>query len=1218
MSERIDLTRWNRAGLTRFRYVDGNAVEYLEILRQKLVEQFADPKTGSCEWLNPPEKIPAKEARPENETLIQRQERLSLKQKRILETYHQDRRDWAWEITRTFARSCHILTEYANAYANEGFLGTATQWDHLRRLVAMLDYHPAPPASASTPLVFIAKGDQLGTVAKGFQVKNSPPTGGDKVVFETLQDLVVDPALNELRPAGWDQPNTPVVDNGAIPLPNGGEPEYSVLSNEPVTSIQGVGEIWAGQLQVHTGIEDFRIRDFLGLDLDGLADLDIGEVRLNEFKAKATVISLFEIEPDWSDVVEWLLPEIAAEPPESLAEKTGNSPDKVKALQLRIELIGVYLDQAVYSRTKLRDLLAPAAGGGEPDGVPTSWRVKQKPKVTTGDVAMIFHKSDNKAEAATISKVDETTGFIELRPSPMQHDWLGWPKSQISLFVSPRWKRKPWLNGANVIRTVEPHGLSADTYICWTDSNRQWTYARVTEVDTRDLRLDAAGSLPVKGTDIYVAQPFDGDKMAAEYEEIVLLKQIGDDLSPAVKLVAPELKEPPPGEPEPIFWLKETPPPYDSAGGGLLPPASLPKIGSFLFPSPMLPMDLVKAAVEMLLSLGVMQIPSSEEFVIKGLPITGLPEPTELPADASELEKAANALFNLLNDLKTTDNEPLIDWHPSLNDDDKKKEGALKDMMERLMERAGDEETVLFKKIEENMEAEEIGPLLAIPKKPPVKAIVETGDPVYMFNSTPDNVKTGDWVVGRFADGLRGLQVRTVDEFSDSDDNKTFSLSFTGLVGNEGELQKVYADFRGELIAEDASFNTEPVRDDGIELEQAPDTLQVGRDILLAVEGEEPLAATIESIDGNIIKTKPPATGFPKGALVIRGNVALVGHGESKPQKILGSGDATQSNQEFTLAVDAVSFTPDATMSSGVAAAIDVEVAGRIWEQVSTLKDSAPDNHHYAIRMTEDGYVKILFGDGQNGRRLPSGKNNLRVRYRVGSGIVGNLAAASLEKPVNPHPLIETVHQPLPATGGGDMEGLTSLRVNAPPTLLALERAVSLSDFSHLAAAQSSIWQAQAYSQILQGGRMQSVRVVIVPAGGVSSEDIESDIKKFLQKHALPGVQVSVSNFETVLFDLMITVRVNSDEFIPAEVRTAVTSALTNHFTLRNRKLGEYLYLSEIYKIVEGVHGVENSICVLNNDENLKVIEAVNQSTVIYLDPDAGSSLAVTAEEYLP
>ncbi len=91
MSNRKDLTRWNRASLTLFKYVDGNAVEYLEILRQQLVKRFVDPKVAKSKWLKPAEEVPANEARKENETLIQRQERLSRKQKRILESYHQDR-----------------------------------------------------------------------------------------------------------------------------------------------------------------------------------------------------------------------------------------------------------------------------------------------------------------------------------------------------------------------------------------------------------------------------------------------------------------------------------------------------------------------------------------------------------------------------------------------------------------------------------------------------------------------------------------------------------------------------------------------------------------------------------------------------------------------------------------------------------------------------------------------------------------------------------------------------------------------------------------------------------------------------------------------------------------------------------------------------------------------------------------------------------------------
>ena len=1329
MSERKDLTRWNRASLNRFRYVDGNAVEYLEILRQKLVKKFPQ-STGQGKWLNPAEEIPSNEIKVKAETLTQRQERLSRKQDRILDMYHQDRRDWAWEISRTFARACHILTEHSNAYANEGYLGTATQWDNVRKLVEMLDYHPAPPASATTPLVFVAKENKSGIVKKGFQVKNSPAEGEAKVVFETLEDLFIDSELNRLRPKGWNQSEEPAakpLDNNGEAQPPVGDEQFSNIANGSAIHIQGVGEKWALQLNTLTDNKPYKIKDFLNLnpedsgiildpeDPDFVLDpndpgAEIGVIRLREFKAKATAISNFELEACWSEIANWLLPRIASESPESLAEITGNPLDKVEALQLGIELIGTYLDHEVYEIAKLVDLVVPVVAVAVE--VVTSWRAEQKPKVNAGDIAMVYREykdvntgqSINEAEAATIGKVNETTGFIGLIPSPVQNDWTTkWSKGESRLKVSPRWKRKCWLNGTNVIRTKEPHGLTVGTFIGWNadwNTTNEWNYskieyAEIVEADKRNLRLkygyalslidntddlvdkgrslvivalvdaklhirifDAGGEkvvdkaenellrvkalttikqqldlfpyesdlsqekkqkiiedaalcagyalLPEENTALIELRPIDDPIVSADYEEIVLLNRKGEqDIFNVLEDVALDLKALP--NTDPIFTINDPGlPALGGSGGGLLPPASLPDIGTFLFPSPMLPMDLVKAAVELMLKLGVMQIPSTGKFVIKGLPFG---------ADIDG-EQAVNALYDILAGLTIPvfdeDGEPtdavaipLVNWT-------KNTVGGRKDDLRMLLVVPEGSGTTLFQKIKEDIQRK--GPLLAIPKEPPIKADVDSLVPRYVVEGDANKIANGDWLVGQFTDGARALKISSVNQFSE----ERFSLSFEKLVGNEGELQKVYADFRGELATEGAEINNAPIDPKGIELDEVPESLTVGREVLLECDCNERVVAKIVSIDGNIIKTVPSHSGCSKGGLIIYGNVVQAGHGEIKPGKILGSGNAALSNQEFTLEVDGVSFIPDATKSSGVAAAIEVEVDGRVWEQVSTLKDSGIADHHYAIRMTEEGYVKILFGDGKHARRLPTGSNNIRVRHRVGTGLTGNVSAGGLEKPVNPNPLVEKIHQPLPAAGGGDMEDVASLRENAPPTVLALERAVSLSDFSHLAAGHSSVWQAKAYSEVLHGGRTESVRVVIVPAGGISSDDIKRDMRNYLRKHALPGVSVKVLDFDPERIDLAVTIRIKTEEFVAREVEKAVGAALKDHFALKNRKLGEHLYLSEVYKVVESIRGVKNSICVLNDDKTLQLIRAGDDSTVVYLDTDAGSTLTVTHEEYQP
>ena len=72
--------------------------------------------------------------------------------------------------------------------------------------------------------------------------------------------------------------------------------------------------------------------------------------------------------------------------------------------------------------------------------------------------------------------------------------------------------------------------------------------------------------------------------------------------------------------------------------------------------------------------------------------------------------------------------------------------------------------------------------------------------------------------------------------------------------------------------------------------------------------------------------------------------------------------------------------------------------------KIPYLRDSGPADAHYQVRPSEDGTLWIEFGDGRNGRRLPTGGNNVLITYRQGVGAAGNLPAGSLLRPVHPHP----------------------------------------------------------------------------------------------------------------------------------------------------------------------------------------------------------------------
>jgi len=179
------------------------------------------------------------------------------------------------------------------------------------------------------------------------------------------------------------------------------------------------------------------------------------------------------------------------------------------------------------------------------------------------------------------------------------------------------------------------------------------------------------------------------------------------------------------------------------------------------------------------------------------------------------------------------------------------------------------------------------------------------------------------------------------------------------------------------------------------------------------------------------------------------------------------------------------------------------------------------------------------------------------------------------------------VRQPLPATGGNDREGVESLRENAPATLLTLERAVSLDDFAWLATGQSSVWQARAFSRPAGLGRNDRVEVVVVPAGGGELGTLGATLTDFLVAHALPEVEVTVLPYEPRTFSLEVLLTVETGRN-PDLVAANVKGALQHAFSLRKRKLGQDLFLSEVYQVVEGTAGVEHSLAVINGDRTVR------------------------------
>jgi len=977
MAEAKDLSRWNRAGLSRFRYVNGNAATYVEDIRARLAASFPG-------WQD----MRAAALPGESE---------SARVKRLEAQYQGTREDMLWNILRGFARSTHVLTEYADAYANEAFLGTATQWENLRRLVHLLDYHPGPPSSAFTTLALTVKEGQAGVVSPGFAVKYAPPEGGEAVVFETLEEIAADAALNVLRPLGYNR-------------------HPAALSGSTLVLAEAVDGLKTGEPLV---LEDERTGSIKAYLIQGVAESGGGD-------GNATVT-------------------VTVSPP----------------------LSGEFMRGYTLAHVLPKDKVLPLA-----------------PKATG---AVIGKSLQLKGSTA-----DLQAGEVVIISTPGKKE---------------RYRRIQYVEESRLVLTEEVGDLAL-------------TDARLSRPVT--LAVAQHGHRKTSGGAVLdtVYAPGDWTRLAGRW------------------------------------------------------------------------------AADNRFSSGKKLLPVYEVMAAKYVP-AGVA--AELVADDDKPGYTALTLR----------------WHADEDGVDGPADLSLSNPQQLL-----------------------IPPLSAGPWE--VDAFLQKADghlPSTLVTAQTRKTAPGDLAV--VVQGRQTAWSRLQSAATDLDKGQTSLRAESGWEDRGGgpfylSLTRVYAHFKAQVRLLGWNENPTPISGKIVPVEALPEALNPGRTVLVR-RGEDAVKTVVVSL---IAAASPPRVvlqdAIPAGctydSLEILGNAVLAGHGETRAERVLGSGDATQLNQAFTLEAENVAFIPDSSQPSGVAAAITVTIESQTWTQVGNLRESGPADSHYTVRLTEDGYLRIAFGDGRTGRRLPTGTNNVRIAFRQGTGSAGNIGAGSLIKAVKPHRLIEAVDQFLPASGGADRESVASLRQSAPAAVLTLQRAVSLKDFALLMRANSMVAQARAFALPTGYGQRENIEVVVIPAGGADfTPDLQSALESYALAAALPGVQVKASAYGPVLVTLKIVLRVRSAVFDVDEVGEQVKLALESAFSLERRELGQPLYRGEIFQVVEAIAGVENSDCrILFDADSQTLVEAPTVVTgadgvirlmrpgkrqAIHLAGEAGD-IQLTVEEY--
>ena len=278
---------------------------------------------------------------------------------------------------------------------------------------------------------------------------------------------------------------------------------------------------------------------------------------------------------------------------------------------------------------------------------------------------------------------------------------------------------------------------------------------------------------------------------------------------------------------------------------------------------------------------------------------------------------------------------------------------------------------------------------------------------------------------------------------------------------------------------------------------------------------------------------------------------------------------------------------------------VDGGVSFGEWTQVSHLSDYGPNAAVYTVSIDASGYVRINFGDGVSGA-IPPKDSAVKSVYYAGGGASGNIPEKSLNSTIFAIPtgIVAETEQALKdsvsvsnldaAAGGSDPESNDVIRYNAPRTLVALNRAVTLNDYANLALSLRGIGKANA-----TGVSKSSITVYVAPSQSDSVSDASPGVKDngdptdsltqlmtrvsdYLDERKQIGTTVTVLQPDYVEVELVIDYT-KLPQYLDSSVRANIRSALVNKFSYTYVDFEDVITPEEIEYKLRQVDGVRNA-----------------------------------------
>jgi hypothetical protein len=429
------------------------------------------------------------------------------------------------------------------------------------------------------------------------------------------------------------------------------------------------------------------------------------------------------------------------------------------------------------------------------------------------------------------------------------------------------------------------------------------------------------------------------------------------------------------------------------------------------------------------------------------------------------------------------------------------------------------------------------------------------------------------------------------------------------------ELSELYSNLQpggwaiisGERVVSDP--HTDLPVNTGVQVSELLMLASVAHEAKTLVDGE-PTEVKGEKLHTFIRPDQLPAFTYKRDTVKIYGNVVHATHGETR-NEVLGSGDGSQVLQKFQLRQPPLTYLA-APNPAGVESTLEVRVNDIRWHEADNLFTLGPDDRKYITKTDDDARTTVIYGDGKQGARLPTGTENIKAVYRSGLGSGGNVKAAQISLPLTKPLGVKSVINPLPASGGVDKETRDQARRNAPLAVLALDRLVSVQDYADFARTFAGI--AKASAQRLSDGVREVVHLTIAGAGNIvidPTSDLYRNLVAALARFGDPLQPVVVESFERVL--LVVSAKINLlPDYLWESVKGKLRALLWEQLGFENRELGQDVTLSEVLSLMQSVPGVNYVDFELLDSVNEEKLKDPNLGVNFKLKPRVNAALART------